>query len=66
VKNLYIVWIKIDETLPSIELKGKYPTKREAKKAAKEILSNVKIEVVRVAERRKRIKALAIPRIKRA
>jgi len=65
VRNLYVVWIKIDETLPSIELQGKYPTKREAKKAAKEILSSMRIEIVRVAEKRKRIKALAIPRIKR-
>jgi hypothetical protein len=62
---VYVVWIKIDETLPSIELKGKYPTKKEAKKAAQEILSNIRIEIVRVAERRESIKALAIPRIKR-
>jgi len=59
VKNLYAVWIKIDETLPLIELKGKYKTKREAKKAAKEILNRTQITIVEMLERKRRAKALA-------
>lgn len=56
---MYTTWIKIDETLPWIELKGEYPTKREAKKAAGEILNSVKVKVVKASEKRARVKSLA-------
>ena len=59
VKNLYAVWIKIDETLPWIELKGEYQTRREAKKAVNEFLNVVKIKIVEFPEKRSPIKALA-------
>ena len=58
VKNLYTVWIKIDETLPWIELKGEYQTRREAKKAANESLSMTKIKIVEIPEKRRPMKAL--------
>ncbi|MGC8895233.1 MAG: hypothetical protein ACP5LB_00495 [Candidatus Bathyarchaeia archaeon] len=56
---MYIVWIKIDETLPKIELKGEYQTRSEAKKAAQQILSDIKVEIVNASEKRGSIKALA-------
>jgi len=56
---VYIIWIKIDETLPKIELKGEYQTRSEAKKAAQQILSDIKVEVVNASEKRGSIKALA-------
>jgi len=59
VKKLYAVWIKIDETLPWIELKGKYSTKREAKEAARDTLDRVEIRVVEMPEKKRRVKALA-------
>jgi hypothetical protein len=59
VKNLYAVWIKIDETLPWIELKGTYQTKREAKKATKDFLNSIKVKVVETPEKQKQIKAMA-------
>jgi hypothetical protein len=59
VKNLYVVWIKIDETLPWIELKGKYSAKREAKKAARDTLDRAEIRVVEMPEKKRRVKALA-------
>jgi hypothetical protein len=59
VKNLYAAWIKIDETLPWIELKGKYRTKREAKKAARYTLDRVEIRVVDMPEKKRIVKALA-------
>lgn len=59
VKNLYTTWIKIDETLPWIELKGVYQTKREAKKAAKDLLGSIKVKIVAAPEKRKQMKALA-------
>ena len=58
VKNLYAVWIKIDETLPWIELKGEYQTRREAKRAANEFLSMTKIKIVESPEKRSPMKAL--------
>jgi hypothetical protein len=54
-----MVWIKFDETLPWIELKGEYQTKSEARKAAKELLKKMKIKIVRAPERKKQMKALA-------
>jgi len=55
---LYAVWIKIDETLPWIELKGKYKTKIEAKKAVEENLNRVEIRIVEMPEKKRQIKAL--------
>jgi hypothetical protein len=59
VKNVYIVWVKIDDTLPKIELKGEYQTRKEAKKAAQQILSNIKVEIVNASTKRNSVKALA-------
>jgi hypothetical protein len=59
VKNLYAVWIKIDETLPWIELKGEYQTKSAARKAAKELLKTIGMKIVRVPEGKGQMKALA-------
>ncbi len=59
VKNLYAVWIKIDETLPWIELKRTYQTRREAKEAVENFLNSVKIRFVKVPEKRIQMKALA-------
>ena len=65
VKNLYVVWIKIDETLPWIELKGQYQTRTEAKKAANEFLNATKIKIVKFPEKRSPVKALASVRATR-
>lgn len=56
---MYAVWIKVDETLPWIELKGKYRNKREAKKAARDVLDRVEIRVVEMPEKKRIVKALA-------
>jgi len=60
VKEVFAAWIKIDETLPWIELKGKYKTKKEAKKAAKEILDCTEIMIVEMLGKKRQVKALAI------
>lgn len=54
-----MVWIKVDETLPWIELEGKYRTRREAKKAAREILDDAEMKVVAIPQKERRVKALA-------
>jgi hypothetical protein len=56
---LYIVAIKIDETLPWIELKGEFKTKKEARKAVRELLKNVKTKIIEIPEKRQAIKAVA-------
>ncbi|MDI6805678.1 MAG: hypothetical protein QMD20_03315 [Candidatus Bathyarchaeia archaeon] len=56
---MYIIWIKIDETLPKIELKGEYQTREEAKKAAQKILNDIKVEIVSASKKQDSIKALA-------
>jgi hypothetical protein len=55
---LYAVWIRIDGTLPWIELKGTYHTRKEAKKAAEEILQCARTKIVDTSEKRRTIKAL--------
>jgi hypothetical protein len=60
VKNLYAVWIKIDETLPWIELKGEYQTKKEAKRATNELLACTKTKIVKFPEKRNPKKQLAL------
>ncbi|MEM2910896.1 MAG: hypothetical protein QXM52_06950 [Candidatus Bathyarchaeia archaeon] len=55
---MYAVWVKIDETLPWIELKGTYETKRDAQKAAKELLGNVMVKVAYVSKERKHMNTL--------
>jgi len=49
--TLYAVWIKIDDTLPWIELKGTYQTRGEARKAAKKVLGNAGIKPAKVGNR---------------
>jgi len=59
VKTLYTVWIRIDETLPWIELKGEYATKNEARKAVKEAMKRLETKIVNLPEKRTPMKMLA-------
>ncbi|MGQ9506669.1 MAG: hypothetical protein ACUVTB_02265 [Candidatus Bathycorpusculaceae bacterium] len=56
---MYVIWIKIDETLPKIELKGEYQTRKEAKRAAQQILNGIKVEIINASQKRDSIKPLA-------
>lgn len=49
--GFYSVWIKIDETLPWIELKKNYQTREEAKKGAEDFLHSMQMKVVRTPTR---------------
>jgi len=55
---LYAAWVKINETLPWIEIEGTYETKNEARKAAKEAIKKMKIKIVRLSDKEKQVKAL--------
>lgn len=43
---VYAVWIRVDETLPWIEMKGTYETRTEARKAAESFLLNLAVKIV--------------------
>jgi hypothetical protein len=54
---MYSAWVKIDDSLPWIELKEAFQTKIEAQEAIKEKLNKVKIKIVEMPPRKKQIKA---------
>jgi hypothetical protein len=55
--SLYSAWIKIDDSLPWIELEEAFRTKAEAQRAVKEILSKAKIKIAKLPKQEKQIKA---------
>jgi len=57
---LYAIWVKIDETMPWIELSGTYQTREEARKVANELLSKMRIKIVKVEEKRRQMKAIVM------
>jgi hypothetical protein len=54
---MYSAWIKIDDSLPWIELEEAFQTKAEAQKAVKEILNKAKIKISKLPKKEKRVKA---------
>lgn len=59
---MHAVWIKIDETLPWIELKGTHETRKDAREAAKNCLRKAQIKIVAVPEKREHLKTVAMIR----
>jgi hypothetical protein len=62
---LYTVLIKVDETLPWIELNGEYETRKEAQRAAAKAIEKMVVTVVNVPQERRPLKALAIVKARR-
>ena len=56
---MYSVWLRIDETLPWIELKGTFETREDAKEAAKNCLNKAQIKIIAMPEKGKQLKAIA-------
>jgi hypothetical protein len=54
---MYSAWIKIDDSLPWIELEEAFRTKAEAQKAVKEMLGKTKVKFAKLPKQEKRIKA---------
>ncbi len=46
--KMYTAWIKIDDSLPWIELRETFQTKTEACESAREKLNTVKIKIVKM------------------
>ena len=62
---MYTVWIRIDETLPWIELKREYATRKEARQAAEYAIDRLDVKLVRVSKESKPLKTLATVRMSR-
>ena len=54
---MYSACIKLDDSLPWIELEEAFQTKAEAQKAVKEILSKAKVKISKLPKQEKKIKA---------
>jgi len=57
---LYTVLIKVDETLPWIELKGDYETRKEAQHAAEETIRKIAVMVLNIQQDKRPLNALAV------
>ncbi|MCW4054511.1 MAG: hypothetical protein NWE84_06285 [Candidatus Bathyarchaeota archaeon] len=57
---MYSAWIKLDNSLPWIELEEAFQTKAEAKRAVQEVLSKVQIKISKLPK--EKIKATIRPR----
>jgi hypothetical protein len=56
---LYAIWIKIDETLPWIELKETYQTRKEADKASEDFLRSLQVRIVDTSTKGNQMRILA-------
>jgi hypothetical protein len=65
VRNLFTAWVKIDDTLPWIELKGEYQTRMSAHKAANQILKDAEIKIIRIERTKHPLKVLATAKARR-
>ncbi len=55
---MYTVWIRIDATLPWIELKGMYQTRNEAKKGVQDLNRSMQVRIVHMPDNARQVKAL--------
>jgi len=53
---MYSAWIKINDSLPWIELEEAFQTKAEAQKAVKEILNKAEVKISKLPKQEKRLK----------
>jgi ribosomal protein S11 len=56
--------MKIDESLPWIELKGEYATRTEAKQAAQRTLQGIGVKIASISHETRPMKALVTVRTK--
>ena len=64
-KTCYGVLVKIDDTLPWIELRKMYATRAEAAKAAREAMKRIETKVAYIPEQKKPMKTLVAVRTTR-
>ncbi|MBS7633236.1 hypothetical protein KEJ15_06440 [Candidatus Bathyarchaeota archaeon] len=61
---MYVVWLYVDETLPWIELKGTYETRKEALDAARKFRSRIRTKIFKVKQGKKTLKAAPILKVR--
>ena len=64
-ESMYDILVKIDDTLPWIELKRTYATRVEAARAAREAMNRIVMKVAYIPEQKKPMKALVAVRATR-
>ena len=57
---MYTVLIRVDETLPWIELKGDYETRKEARHAAEKAIRKIAVMVLNIPQEKRPLNALAV------
>jgi hypothetical protein len=50
---MYSAWIKLDDSLPWIELEEAFQTKAEAQKAVQEVLNKAQIKISKLPNKKK-------------
>jgi hypothetical protein len=58
--KLFSILVKIDKTLPWIELNGTYETRKEAKRAAETFLNSLQLRILSTPEKKNKLRALAM------
>jgi hypothetical protein len=59
---LYSACIKLDSTLPWIEIEGEFHTKEQARAAAEQYLKRAAVKIVNNQEKKRQLKALVTVR----
>ncbi len=49
---MYVIWVKLDQTLPWIELEGAHKTRREARRAGGEVLNHAMVRIVAIPKKK--------------
>jgi ribosomal protein S11 len=59
---MYCVMVKIEESLPWIELKGEYATRTEARQAAQRVMQRIGMKIASIPDEKRPMKALVTVR----
>jgi hypothetical protein len=62
---MYYVMVKIEESLPWIELKGEYISRTEAKQAAQRVMQRIGMKIANIPDEKRSIKTVVTVRAKR-
>ncbi len=63
-ESMYYVMVKIEESLPWIELKGEYATKTEARQAAQRVMQRIGTKIANIPDERRSMRAVVTVRTK--
>lgn len=63
-ESMYYVMVKIEESLPWIELKGEYATRTEARQAAQRVMQRIGTKIANIPDEKRSIRAVVTVRAK--